>query len=198
MSNAGGMATVTRYTDMLAGNNTWNPWEPQGAYDALATVVVPSGGVASINFAGIPTGYKHLQLRVLARNTNASDYGAGVRFNSDSSGSYVQYHQVYSDGGGVGVGTGATSANNMEWLYMPGTNRASNIYGSYIIDILDYASTTKNKTIRNIGGFDANGAGYAIIRSHLWVNTSAVTSINLFLGSGNFTQHSQFALYGVK
>ena len=35
-----------------------------GNYDALATVTVPSGGLSSITFAGIPTtGYSHLQIR---------------------------------------------------------------------------------------------------------------------------------------
>jgi molecular chaperone HtpG len=31
---------------------------PDGAYDALATVTVPSGGLASITFAAIPNTYK--------------------------------------------------------------------------------------------------------------------------------------------
>jgi hypothetical protein len=33
-----------------------------GSYDALAAITVPSGGLSSISFAGIPTGYRQLQL----------------------------------------------------------------------------------------------------------------------------------------
>ena len=76
---------------------------PQGAYDALATVTVPSGGVASIEFAGIPTGYKHLQLRLLTR-TNRADTNdfMTIRFNGDSGSNYA-YHSLYGNGASAGA-----------------------------------------------------------------------------------------------
>lgn len=63
MSNAGGMSTVTRYTDMLAGNSFWNPWSPSTDYDSIATTTVGAGGAASITFSSIPSTYQHLQIR---------------------------------------------------------------------------------------------------------------------------------------
>jgi len=65
---------------------------------------------------------------------------------------------------------------------------------------LDYANTNKNKTIRTLGGQDANGSGEVVFISGLWMNSStAVNAITLVLpGGGNFAQYSSFALYGVK
>jgi hypothetical protein len=190
MSNAGGMATVTRYTDMLAGNTTWNPWEPQGAYDALSTVTVPSGGVASITFAAIPQGYKHLQIRALHLTNNAASVST-MYFNGDTTNSNYRNHLLYS------FGTSALGGNNAV-PYAPviqgGTLSAP---GAMILDILDYANTTKNKTTRDLVGYDANGSGGIALNSNLWMNTAAITSIT-FNANTTFQQHSQFTLYGVK
>ena len=65
---------------------------PVGAYDALATVTVGSGGVSSITFAGIPTGYKHLQIRQIAKSTNTGGYIL-LRPNNDST--YTNFYWHY-------------------------------------------------------------------------------------------------------
>jgi hypothetical protein len=201
MSNAGGMATVTRYTDMLAGNTTWNPWEPQGAYDALATVTVPSGGLSSITFAGIPNTYNHLQIRYLSRSTRSasSTDSMSIRFNSDTGSNYTR-HYLYGDGSSASAGASASQT-----LSNIGTQSASsasaNIFGVGIVDILDYTSTAKNKTIRCLSGVDFNGAGEVQLSSGLYFATPvAVNSITFLAQSGtaNFAQHSQFSLYGVR
>lgn len=172
-------------------------WEPQGAYDALATVTVPSGGSASIDFVGIPTGYKHLQLRVLLKRTGgtAAD-NTNIRFNSDS-GSNYSWHQLYGDGSGVAAGAG-TSQTSIRAVHSDST---ANVYGVGVIDILDYASISKNKTVRLLAGWEDNNAttGYMLMRSGLWMNSStAISSISLIPNSGTFVQYSQAALYGVK
>lgn len=196
MSNAGGMSTITRYVDMLAGNTTWNPWEPAGAYDALATVTVPSGGAASITFAGIPTGYKHLQLRGLSNNTAATSAFIYTAFNGDTSTNY-NWHQLNGDGSSASAGNNASFpgavVNNMGL----GTNNTA-VFGAAVIDILDYTSTTKNKTVRSLSGFDGNGSGNICLNSNLWRVQAAITSITITYAGGNFAQHSTFALYGVK
>ena len=202
MSNAGGMSTITRYTDMLAGNTTWNTWEPQGAYDALSTVTVPSGGVASVTFAGIPNTYKNLQIRYIVRSTRADAYGYfGMRFNSDSSAVYSS-HNLYGTGSAAAANA-VTSQTSIPSLQIPGANAAANIFSVGIIDLLDYQNTNKNKTARILYGDDRNGTGaggqgYVYFTSGLWQNLSAINSITFTDEFNSLAQNSQFTLYGVK
>ena len=194
-SNAGGFTSKQRYTSMLAGNTVWNPWEPQGAYDSLATITVPSGGAASVTFTGIPSTYKHLQVRVLAKNTLTSSYTANfyMRFNGDSGTNYAN-HGIY--------GTGTSAVPNIPSGANPvfaiwGISGSAQ-FGASIFDILDYSNTTKNTTTRTLMGTDTNGNGIVGLESGLWMNTSAINSITFLMDSQTIAEYSSFALYGVK
>lgn len=173
---------------------------PQGAFDALATITVPSGGAASISFTGIPSDYKHLQVRFISRNTNTGYLATGatyVQFNNDTSDSY-SFHLLRGDGANASAyGQGSAGSNLM---YVGGSTGSGSsntlIYGTGIIDILDYSSTAKNKVIRAFAGTDTNGAGLLDVNSGCYFSTSPITSIQFV--SGTYAQNSQFALYGVK
>lgn len=178
-------------------------YTPVGSYDSLATITVPSGGLASITFAGIPAGYRHLQIRMSAQ-TNKATYGRDsfkMTFNGDT-GSNYSYHEIVGDGAVAAyAGTSATSI----FLDAVSTGVATNVFSANIIDVLDYSSVTKNKTIRQLGGVDHNGliAGYGgevALCSGLWMNSStAVISITLAPWTGTlWNQYSTFALYGIK
>lgn len=180
---------------------------PEGAYDALATVTVPSGGVASVTFAGIPTGYKHLQIRALTQ-TNRTTYNTSafkMTLNGDS-GSNYSYHVVSSDPASPSslavAGAGASQTSISE--FSTSSSVATSVFGGSIIDVLDYANVNKNKTIRGLSGADTNGAasgfaGWIGLSSGAWYNTAAVTSITFTPQFGTlFNQHSTFALFGVK
>lgn len=172
-------------------------WAPNGAMDALATVTVPSGGVTSITFAGIPQGYKHLQLRTTGKSnltgTNGADFA--FQFNGDTTANY-KGHQMYGDGASAyGAVTDGTSSLYFGWVSKMGL---TNVFAGYVTDILDYASTTKNKIMRSLGGWDGNGSGFVIYRSGLWMSTAAINSITIIQPSGSIAEYSQFALYGVK
>lgn len=199
MSNAGGMSTVTRYTDMLAGNAVWNPWEPQGAYDALSTVTL-STTTASIEFTGIPTEYKHLQIRLMARSNRSAVVNDSfhLQFNSDSGSTYDD-HYLIGDGSSAVAGA-ETSVTNMSFYRIAGAGAGTNTFGVSVIDILDYKNTNKYKTVRGLSGIDNNGDGRVSLGSGLWRNTAAITSIKLFPnnGSSSFVQYSQFTLYGIR
>jgi hypothetical protein len=169
---------------------------PFGAYDALATTTL-STPTASVTFSGIPSGYKHLQLRFISRDVASATYFQ-VSFNGDTSSSNYTWHTL------EGNGTSA-SANGVATGSFPGAvvNQAggsgTGIFSASIIDILDYANTSKNKTVRSLCGFDANGTGAVALQSNLWINTAAITSISfLYNGSPNIDEKSTFALYGVK
>jgi hypothetical protein len=168
-------------------------WAPAGAYDALATVTL-SATTASINFAGIPAGYKHLQLRISGRTVGAytGDSNTYLYFNGTEA-SYS--HQLYGSGSATGSGN---SANSLLSVRIPNDNNSANIFGAGIMDILDYSSTTKNKTVRTLDGWDANGSGYMYLHSVLWNNTSPITSITLTTQDGSWKTGSTIALYGVK
>jgi hypothetical protein len=175
------------------------PWSPEGAYDALATVTVPSGGVSSVTFAGIPTGYKHLQIRATAK-TNRSDNQdiVTIRYNGDTATNYA-YHILGGNGSSAFADAGTSTATPWAAI-IAGNVSTTNMFGAMISDVLDYSSTSKYKTTRTFSGTDQNStAGRLYLDSTLWQSTSAITSISLVPVYGSlFMEYSQFALYGVK
>jgi len=175
------------------------PFAPIGAFDALSTVIVPSGGLSSITFAGIPqTGYSHLQVRVIARSTYniGASSGLALYFNENSTQSNYSTHLL--DGNGSTPGAYGASSDYPQGSISNAT-ASGGIFGVNVFDILDYASTSKLKTIRNIGGNDNNGTGAVRFGSGaFYANTNGITSITLYTFSGNLAEHSSFALYGVK
>ena len=172
------------------------------SYESIATVTVGSGGQSSISFTSIPSTYKHLQVRWIARTNRANALDAiDLQFNSDTSqGNYVR-HEL--DGNGASASSSAgypQSGNYPYWItYVAGNNATSGVFGAGVIDILDYANTNKYKTSRSLGGYDNNGSGYVNLFSHLYMVTTAISSLQLTssLASG-FQEYSKFALYGIK
>ena len=187
MSNAGGMSTVTRYTDMLAGNAAF----VDTAYESIATVTVGAGGSSGMSFTSIPQTYKHLQIRVFGK-TN-SNGAASLYMNNVSSGTAYSYHNLRGDGSS----TSAYAASSQPYMSdIVGTTSSTN-FGGYIIDILDYADTNKYKTIRALNGVDNNGSGNVELYSGLWQSTAAITQFDLFNGYV-WSQYTHGALYGIK
>jgi len=166
------------------------------SYESIATVSVGAGGSSSISFTSIPSTYKHLQIRFIARRSTTGIADTGIRFNSDSTSSYKS-HYIIADGSSVSAGAPGGDTNIQNW-YTTGSDATSNVFGVDIIDILDYANTSKNKTTRSLSGFDSNGSGTANFTSGVWLKTDAINAISLTPNSGNFVQYSHFALYGIK
>jgi hypothetical protein len=191
MSNAGGFKSLNRYYDMLAGNTVWNPWSPDGAFDALATVTL-SAAASTITFSGIPSTYKHLQIRGLQKMTTATRW-SWVQFNGDAGSNQYTYHSLQ------GNGSSASAAGSSFATTYGRVTLADPQFGGAIFDILDYANTSKIKVIRSLWGTDLNGSGYVGINSSAWNSTAAITSITIGCeGADTYTQNSQFTLYGVK
>lgn len=169
-----------------------------GSFESIATTAVGSGGQTTITFSSIPSTYKHLQLRFIAKaNYAANIFSLGIRYNSDSGTNYT-FHSVYGNGTSA-LATGNTSYNYDYTTAVMGTSTA-NVFAANIVDILDYADTAKFKTIRTLNGADVNGSGGSVaLASSLWQSTSAINSISLSTGGyGDFLQYSHFALYGIK
>ncbi len=175
----------------------WDQETTLGTFESIATATVDSSGASTISFSNIPQNYAHLQIRAIARGTqaDASDQ-IGIQFNSDTGSNYA-IHQVGGNGSSV-FSTGGGSQTKIVPAYITGGSTSANIFGVGIIDILDYTNTNKYTTVRGLSGYDSNGAGLTLLRSGLWLNTNAVTSIVCVPDSGSFVQYSFFALYGIR
>jgi hypothetical protein len=174
---------------------------PSGAYDSIATTTVGSGGTASVTFSSISQTYTHLQIRWLMRSNRATGFNDAlrVRFNSDTGSNYSN-HLLYGDGTGAYADAG-TNTTSMPLGYGSSNNNIASSFGAGVIDILDYANTSKYTTGRGLTGLSTNGAGDETIglASGSWRNLNAVTSITIFPGTGTlFNEYSSFALYGIK
>lgn len=168
-------------------------------FEHIQTITVGAGGAASVSFSSIPQTYKHLQIRAIARGKsgNAGPYNTYLTFNGDAANNYAT-HRLVGDGTSA-VAYGTSSRANGFVFYTPTTNDAANIFGAGVIDILDYASTSKNKTVRSIGGYDQNGAGWVNFFSALWMSTNAITSLTLTSETAEtWVKYSTFSLYGIK
>jgi hypothetical protein len=162
-------------------------------------VTVGSGGASSIEFTSISSSYQHLQVRIIGRGTDTANTGGryiNVRFNGDSAGNYAS-HQLRGDGGSADA-SGFVSTAQIYGQRMANGYLSTNVFGALVFDLLDYSSTSKNKTYRGVGGWDSNGSGQILVTSGAWFSTSAITSIAMTLESGNWAQYSTAALYGVK
>ena len=171
-----------------------------GSFESIATQTLASN-TASVTFSSIPSTYKHLQIRFLGRSTRAAaDANIRLQMNGDTATNYSM-HDLYGDGTSA-LATGSATQTYMDLGRAPGTSVTNtSVFGVGIIDIIDYSSTSKNKTARSFWGYDTNATPSSLLglRSGLWQSTSAITSITLFqASSASWLAGSTIALYGIK
>jgi len=157
-----------------------------GAYDLLETTT-SSGSTISFTNLNTYSGYKHLQIRAVIQPDLSRDIK--LRLNNISTSSYA-WHALRGTGSAVQV-QAATSQTEVQ----TGEPLSTTIYSPYIIDILDFNNTSKNKTVRILYGVPI--ADYYVgLTSGLFNSTNAVTSIQLFSSSAVLS--GRFSLYGIK
>jgi hypothetical protein len=174
--------------------------EGGATYELISTTIL-GGTAASVTFSNLgdySSTYKHLQIRAVARMSNASNGATGsFRLNGDTGSNYA-WHYLQGTGAAVQTETG-TSDTEMENIYaITAANDVANSFGAVIIDILDCYSTTKNTTVRAFSGTTANETR-ARLGSGVWIDTASITSATMLSTSpGSFIANSRFSLYGIR
>ena len=167
-----------------------------GSFDLLETQVLTSSA-ASVTFSSLSTyaaDYQHLQIRAVSRMSfSNAERSLVMRFNADTASSYNNH-------GYFGSGSSVSS------YYLPDTyisigsfaaaNATANAFGAGVIDVLDAFETTKNTTVRSLAGTPTTPQ--ISLRSGLWRNTAALTSITLLDPTSNLVTGSRFSLYGIR
>jgi hypothetical protein len=184
---------------VASSNQSGRASGPTGAFDALATVIVPSGGLSSISFAGIPQfGYSHLQLRMILKTTTNSNSDGNLiyRFNDDSSANYSAH--ALTGNGSSAVSDAGANITACSIGFATGSNaNNTNTFSGYVIDILNYANPNTYKTTRSQEGYVLPGfEGSSWARSNNWRSFAAINKITF--SGGTFVENAQVSLYGVK
>jgi hypothetical protein len=169
------------------------------SYESIQTV---TGSGSSVTFSSIPSTYKHLQIRSIAR-TSSGGYDTVLLYRMNGDSTYTNYfgrHLLYGDGSSAAAAANNSSAFTGAAIgTTAGGLTASNVFAVTVVDILDYQNTNKNKTLRGLGGIDTNGGGTVSFASSLWLSATAVSSITIVPYDGSsFAANTSFALYGIK
>lgn len=163
-------------------------------YELISTTILGSAA-ASVTFSGLGTSaaaYKHLQIRAVYKMDTASET-ALMQFNGDTATNY-RVHRLTGNGSTV---TSADFGPKGSLVPLNATGTATGVFSTSIVDIFDFASTTKNKTVRSLSG-RLDTATEINLYSGAWFSTAAITSITLPATAGNIVTGSRFSLYGLK
>ena len=158
----------------------------------LISQSLPSA-VSTVTFSGIPATYKSLQVRFnLVTSLNTQNFT--LQYNSDTSTANYANHYL------LGTGTAASASGQASGTFGKTVLNQQGSVSTYpnvgIVDIIDYANTNKNKTIKSLLGSNQNtSAGVVEIDSGVWLSTAAITSIAFGISGGTFT--GTISLYGV-
>lgn len=176
---------------IMASGISGNLWAPSGSYDSIATAY-GTGSSGTISFTSIPSTFTHLQLRVYGGVATTATSSSFVYFNNDTTA--ANYASHFLRGNGAGAATAGAATADATLFDNNGVSASPMVA---IVDILDYANSSKNKTSRALNGYDANGSGRVTLQSQVWLSTSAINRLDI-VASQNWGTYSSFALYGVK
>lgn len=167
--------------------------EPAPAMELIATAF-GTGASGTITFSSIPQDYKHLQVRYVAKNTGNSRV-QNITMNGVTSAVYAKHTLA---GFSTNLNSGSdVSSTAIIFASSITTSTTTNAVGAGIIDILDYASTTKNKTVRTLNGM-SDSESYINLSSGLYAQTTAISSITFTTAANNFSALTRYSIYGIK
>jgi len=192
------LKTGTKSRSLLVGNASYVP----PAFESIATFTA-TGGETTFNFTSIPGTYSHLQIRWIAKDTGTTAADDGIQFQLNSlGGTNYAYHTLKGNGTSVSAtGTASYAFFGTPYGQPSSSTGTTSMFGAGIFDLIDYASTTKYKTVRVFSGSNVNNTStlYGVsLTSALIRTTSEITSILIYASGSGFVAGSTFALYGIK
>ena len=164
----------------------------------IATSGTLTSTTTFVDFLSVTQSFTHLQLRCFFKSAYAAGPGGlyVTPLFSNTGGGSGYWHNLSGNGSSTSSGAGSAYYTGVS---SPTNSGTTSIFASAVIDILDYSNTNKYKTIRTIGGFDANGSGIVGLGSMF--RYDATTAINGFRiddsGGGGWLAGSRFDLYGI-
>ena len=165
---------------------------PTQTYELINTQIVSGSSTSTITFnvSSFASTYRHLQVRLVTKSATTNN-NTLLRFNGDTATNY-NWHLLAGDGSSVASYNGA----NADFIFAAPLTPTTG-FGASVVDILDAYSTTKNKTVRALGGVSEGIYIHSTLYSGAWRSTSAITSVVL-TSSSPFAANSRFSIYGIR
>lgn len=187
----------------VGSNTSANPTAitSQNNYASIATATAPNANASVYSFTNIPQYYKHLQLRCRTRGSGSGSAAYFIVNMIAYSGNSYQFQAVEAEGAVVRAING-NPTNGFTQFFMSANNQDSNLFGGFVIDFIDYTSTSKFKSARGIGGFSSNTNTGGQDNGLIGLNAGTIPIfepiVTIQVGAYmNFSANSTFALYGV-
>ena len=171
-------------------------------YENIATTTL-SSGQATVTFSSIPSTFTDLILvaNVYGRFGSTTTAAFNLRFNGDTASNYS--NTLLSGNGSAAVSSRASNQTELQvGTIMAQNSTSSTVFPPMIVQIMNYANTTTNKTVlsrsSNIDGTDNTSRSTRAFVG-LWRKTpEAINSIEIRTDALDFVSGSTFTLYGIK
>lgn len=177
-------------------NTVWDGRSAVSSYEFIASHSFTTNMI-SAEFNDIPQTYNSLQLRFNIVSTGTNMDWSFI-MNGVSSGTSYAFHQL--KGSGSAASSSGWSGEPYFYLlrdeYLGGVPSGTVLSG--IIDIYDYANTSKLTTVRALFGTEQGTTGFTKVYSGVYNSTSAITRMTAYNGYLTWGAGSRFSLYGVK
>lgn len=171
-----------------------------GAIVPIASQTVSAAaGSDSLYFNNIPQTYQDLMV-VWTPRINSYSYNTEncfLRINNTVTGTTFSSTWMQTNGITTSTSYETSQVYGMRLgMIAPTYMSAPGTFGSTTIHILNYTSSTANKTILCKTAYDVNGTGGgSSFGVGLWSSTAPVTGLNLY-GSGNFATNNYWSMQG--
>ena len=159
----------------------------------IAKQTVGSGGAASVTFSSIPQTFTDLKLVMSTRNTRSDGtVFATVQFSFNGVTTNRSRRNLSNVSGTVASDSGSDIIS-----VSTSSSATSNTFDNMEVYIPNYTSSN-NKSMSIDSTTENNGtAVYQTLGAGLWSSSSAITSITVTPTSHNWTEFSEFCLYGI-
>ena len=182
------------------------PTIEEGDMELIFSTTLTSSA-ASIATGTLPTGYKSLCIKTVARcDTSSTSAAIRVAFNSDTTASHYQYSEIFASNA-----LSPFADNERSFGAAVGNGASANIFSNLTTFVNDHESTNKYKNWVTSGNVHTNTSAQSGSTAQekffwqeyngVWRNTSAITTITLTaVGSiaVDFLAGASVFVYGLK
>jgi hypothetical protein len=166
----------------------------------LLSDTVLAAAAASIDVTSIPDDWNHLLLITYLRSDTAASFTqTEMRFNNDS-GSTSYDSQNISGSGSTASAAEELSQSFIPCTAMPAASAGSNLFGSHIITIPNYAQADNDKAAHILAALKygtSTGNLFVQSRAVFWRSTAAINRITILPAAGNLVIGSRLTIYGM-